>query len=251
MNLADIRRKAMERRTVSEPIPPPRDETVPSERDGEKPLTPSRVAEVESGSAPLPVDDRGAGRGKFTSAADSPSPAGFDPCALIIAGRERAAQVVDPELIAERSQLAIESSLAEFLAFRVGDELYAVPITEIKEIIKPRPLTEVPRAPSYIPGILSLRGVIIPVFDLRERLHFERGQQTGRSRIVVVKRKEEPCGLLVDEVVQVVQLPSDGIEPPPSVLEGIDREFVAGIGRSGEKMVILLSLETLLDIQRN
>lgn len=174
----------------------------------------------------------------------------FDPVSIILKGREIAEQVLDPELAAERSQLLAESKVIEYLCFRVGPELYAVPISEIKEIIKPRELTEVPRAPSFVRGILSLRGVIVPIFDMRERLHFEPLTPDAKSRIVVVRNGEELCGILVDEVLQVLHLGEWAIEPPPSVLDGLDRDFVSGIGRHDGNVIVLLCLEAILDIQR-
>jgi purine-binding chemotaxis protein CheW len=119
---------------------------------------------------------------------------------------------------------------------------------EIKEIIKPREWTEVPRAPHFISGVISLRGVIIPVFDMRRRLELPPVPASGRERIVVVKDGESFCGILVDEVVQVVRIPVTSIEPAPTVLEGIDRDFVIGIGRHEGTMLILLSLENILNL---
>lgn len=198
----------------------------------------------------MPPPSHGVSRQGEGSAPPAAVTRDFDPVQIILKGRELADQVVDPELIAERTQHLAEDAVTEYLCFRVGTELYAVPIMDIKEIIKPRELTEVPRSPSFVKGILSLRGVIIPVFSVRERLHFDPAPVDGRSRIVVVRKGDELCGILVDEVVQVMHLGDDSLEPPPSVLDGIDRDFVNGIGRHDGKMIILLNLANLLDIQR-
>ena len=119
---------------------------------------------------------------------------------------------------------------------------------DIKELIKPREVTEVPRAPAFVSGIISLRGVIIPIIDLQDRLGLARESATGRERVIVVRQGESFCGLMVDEIIQVARIASDYIEAAPAVLEGIDRDFVTGIGRAEGRMVILLNLAHIIDI---
>jgi purine-binding chemotaxis protein CheW len=136
----------------------------------------------------------------------------------------------------------------EFLCFRVSDEIYGINIMDIKEIIKPREVTEVPRAPSFVSGIISLRGIIIPIIDMLDRLGLPREKVTGRERVIVVRHGESFSGLLVDEIIQVVHITKDCLEAAPAVLEGIDRDFVSGIGRADGRMIILLNLENIADI---
>lgn len=170
----------------------------------------------------------------------------FDPLAQLLAGRETAG--CDEDAVFMTTTAAETGEFQEFLCFRVAEENYAVNIMEIKEIIKPREVTEVPRVPRFVTGILSLRGIIIPVYDMRQRLGFPPLEETGKRRIIVVKRQDEFSGLMVDEVVQVVRIETGSIEPPPAVLDGIDREFVNGLGRFGGQMLILLNMEKILDI---
>lgn len=169
-------------------------------------------------------------------------PEDFDPAAVILKGRESAAF---EEVLLQDDQAA--ASL-ELLCFKVANEEYAISIMDIKEIIKPREVTEVPRVPAFVRGILSLRGNIIPIFDMRVRLGLPGAASLERERVVVVKRQGGFCGVLVDEVVQVVRIAEAGIEPPPVVLEGIDRDFVQGIGRVAGRMLILLDMEKVLDV---
>jgi purine-binding chemotaxis protein CheW len=169
-------------------------------------------------------------------------PSGFDPASVILKGRQSAAGPGQ----AREADLA-EASL-ELLCFRVATEDYAISIMDIKEIIKPREVTEVPRVPAFVRGILSLRGIIIPVFDMRLRLGLPEGVHSERERIIVVKRQGGFCGVLVDQVVQVVRIAEAKLEAPPVVLEGIDREFIQGIGRVAGRMLILLDMEKVLDI---
>lgn len=171
----------------------------------------------------------------------------LDPLTLIMQGR-RSALVEDVLTQDPETEPARETeTYLEVLCFRVADETYGIDIMELKEIIKPRETTEVPHAPRFVAGVLSLRGIIIPVFILRERLGLADAVTEGKERIVVVKRGEGLCGLLVDEVTQVVKIPVATIEHPPAVLDGMDREFVGGIGRHDGGIIILLQLDKVLD----
>lgn len=173
----------------------------------------------------------------------------IDPLGIILAGREASGCGEELQPSSEEQSPAAADDYEEFLCIRVSDEIYGINIMQIKEIIKPRQVTEVPRAPSFVSGVISLRGVIIPILDMPDRLGLGRGESvTGRERVVVVKHGEAFTGLLVDEVIQVVRIPIDDFEPAPAVLEGIKREFVAGIGRADRRMIILLDLETIADI---
>ncbi|MDD2582315.1 MAG: chemotaxis protein CheW [Desulfuromonadaceae bacterium] len=170
------------------------------------------------------------------------------PLEAILAGR-RAAGCDDGSILAGDSNgEVVTASCLEFLCFRVHDEVYGINIMDIKEIIKPREVTEVPRAPSFVPGVLSLRGTIIPIIDIRVRLGMASGEHTGKERIIVIKNSNFLSGLLVDEVTQVVQVEQDAIEPAPAVLEGIDRDVISGLGRSDGRLIIILNLETIADI---
>jgi len=134
----------------------------------------------------------------------------------------------------------------ELLSFRLATEVYAVRLTSIRQIIKLAAITIVPRAPEYVLGVISLRGTIIPVFDLRRRMSLPAADPTRKSRIVVVAQGKYIVGLIVDEVEQVVRLPEAGLEPPPSVLAGVAAEYIEGIGRTARKMIILLALEKIM-----
>jgi purine-binding chemotaxis protein CheW len=171
-----------------------------------------------------------------------------DPLEAILSGREAAGCGEDLPLASEHQALAESSDYLEYLCFKVSDEVYGVDIMDIKELIKPREVTEVPRAPSFVSGVISLRGVIIPIIDMLERLGLSRERVSGRERVVVVRQGESFCGLLVDEIIQVLRISKEHIEAAPTVLEGIDRDFVTGIGRAEGRMIILLNLANIIDI---
>ena len=172
--------------------------------------------------------------------------AGFDALETILSGRESAADF-DDSSISQGYANGFED-VEEYLCFRVAHEVYAISIMAIKEIVKPRDVTAVPRMPTFILGVISLRGVIIPVMDMRRRLSLTVSPATGRERIIVLRMDSGFCGILVDEVIQVARIMKNCIEDPPSVLEGIDRDFVAGLGHFDNRMLIILNLAAILDI---
>lgn len=133
----------------------------------------------------------------------------------------------------------------EYLAVRLDSEAYAFPIERIREIHKVGPITEVPRAPPDVVGILSLRGEVIPVIDPRVRLDLPRPAPTRASRVVIADPGDGPCALLVDEVTGVVHLASSDVEPVPRGVAS-DPELLAGVARPAGRMLVLLDLATLL-----
>lgn len=148
-------------------------------------------------------------------------------------------------------------ALEEYIGFRVADETFALPLALVREILKPPPITEVPRARPDILGIVSVRGQITTVIDLRRRLRFAPEAITPRSRILLVEGGDEVLGLLVDEVTQVYRLSAQEIELA-SVIGGNMGAHVAGIGRprirglrgeaikASDEVLILLDLAALL-----
>lgn len=261
MNLADIRKKAqMEKRGESSSVPPvvPVAPATPSpveadeflalfpEEAPEHPAPPAPVPEEAPERAPLLVERPQQQQVEVASFCIGDT--SFDPITQILAGREGSCGD-EEEILADSSLVADgETIFQEFLCFRVSDEKYAINIMQIKEIIKPREVTEVPRVPQFVSGILSLRGIIIPVFNMRRRLGLPVVQESAKERIIVIRKDEEFCGILVDEVIQVVRIAAHSIEPPPAVLDAVDRDFVNGIGRYDGMMLILLNLEKILDI---
>jgi purine-binding chemotaxis protein CheW len=172
----------------------------------------------------------------------------FDPLAVLLAGRKAALVDELAFTAAADTEAANREELQEFLCFRVSAEIYAINIMAIKEIIKPREITEVPRAPAFVSGVLSLRGIIIPVFNMRLRLGLSIVDKSAKERIIVLKKLDDFFGILVDEVIQVVKIFSSAIEKPPTILDGIDRDFVNGIGRYDGQMLILLNQDKILDL---
>jgi purine-binding chemotaxis protein CheW len=140
-----------------------------------------------------------------------------------------------------------EGEHVEYLAFFLGREEYAVPIEHVREVLKPPAVTEVPRAPAHVLGVVTVRGEVVAVCDPRRRLDLPGAPAQGaKARLVVVDAGEGPCALLVDAVANVVRVPRDGLEPCPQGLGGGAAECLAGIGRDGNRLFTALDLVALL-----
>ncbi|MGC4113126.1 MAG: chemotaxis protein CheW [Myxococcales bacterium] len=145
---------------------------------------------------------------------------------------------------------APEEPVREYLGIRLAEETYALELGRVREIAKVPPITEVPRAPSFVMGVMNLRGEVMPVFDLHKRLGLVRHAPCNRgSRIIVVETGKGPAGLLVEAVEQVVRLRPSTIEaPPPGLGAGVESDYIVGIGRQKDRMFVLLNLQSVLGI---
>lgn len=127
-----------------------------------------------------------------------------------------------------------DGQMREFLGFVLGDECYALPLSAIREILRPPPVTEVPRAPADVLGIISVRGQVTTLVDLRLRLNMAVRDADARTRVLLVKRGQEVLGLLVDRVLQVFRMREDEMEMA-SVLGSESSAHVMGVGRPGSR----------------
>lgn len=139
-----------------------------------------------------------------------------------------------------------EARGGDYLLFSLGGDPYALPIGVITEILKPLPITEVPRAPKGIAGLASVRGRLVTVLDLRRRFGLAEPGRDKRLRILLVDGGDETLGLLVDEVRGVQRFEEPEIEPP-QVLGGEPPPHVAGIARNKQAWCMLLDLRPVLE----
>jgi purine-binding chemotaxis protein CheW len=133
----------------------------------------------------------------------------------------------------------------QLVVFELGEERYGLDIDTVYEIIRHQPVTAVPQAPSFVEGVINLRGRIIPVVDLRRRFGMPQGELTKASRIVVCQAAGTRVGLVVDGVSEVLMVSSEAVEQTPEVASGYDTQYLRGIAKLGERLVILLDLAGL------
>ncbi len=158
---------------------------------------------------------------------------------------QEAARAVDTEdPVAE----AANDRMTEVMGFKLGEEEYAIDIMRIKEITPFFELTPIPRAPSYILGILSLRGNIIPVFDVKKKMGLPVTELTGKTRIIVLKNDDEQVGVLVDAITSAAQIPEKSIEPPPPIIKGVEAEYIIGIGQYRGRMMIIMNIDEIIKV---
>lgn len=135
----------------------------------------------------------------------------------------------------------------QLVTFRICDEEFGVDILSVQEINRMLQITMVPRAPFFIEGVINLRGKVIPVVNMRTRFNKPQVEPDADTRIVVVDLGQKVIGILVDAVSEVLRLPSSTIEPAPPVVAGIGSEYIKGVGKLNDRLLILLDLENLLN----
>lgn len=139
----------------------------------------------------------------------------------------------------------------QLVTFGLGSEEFGVDIMLVQEIIRIPPITRVPKAPSFVEGVINLRGNVIPVISLRKRFGMENAEDTDLSRIIVLEVDSRVFGIRVDAVTEVMRLEEDAIEPPPSVAMGVDSHYIRGVGKIGDRLLILLDLEHIMGGEMN
>lgn len=249
MNIAEIRKKARDSKSVHQ-IPEPADFlNLKAENPSEESL--SSLAEQ-----PLPVS--------VTSSNPGTEPFSTN----IVSVNNRPAMSEDrldqlfswvpqqDELLLESSSIGSTEKGSEavsrrWLAFSLGSEDYALDISVIREILKPREITEIPRVPEFLLGIISLRGSIIPIFDLKRRMGLGVAEIDEESRIIVCQDGDRLAGLLIDRITQVTSIREEQIEPPPATFSGRDRAMLDGVGRVQENVLILLNLSSVLTVDNS
>lgn len=138
---------------------------------------------------------------------------------------------------------------AQFITFRLGDELFAVNVTQVREVLDLTPITKVPTAPAFMRGIVNVRGSAIAVVDLRQRFDLPAAGPTVNTRILVLELEiageHAVLGGIADSVHEVIELEPGQIMPPPSIAMRWRSEFIQGIGKRDDDFIILLDLNAV------
>lgn len=135
--------------------------------------------------------------------------------------------------------------LLQVVSFVVGGEEFGLDILRVQEIIRIQALTRVPNSPHFVDGVINLRGKIIPVIALRKRFGLEELAHDRQTRIVVSETNGAVLGFIVDSVSEVLRIPADTVEPPPR-LGKVEREYVSGVGKLDNRLLILLDVDRLM-----
>lgn len=140
-----------------------------------------------------------------------------------------------------------KEDLIQLVTFYMCDEIYAINILNVQEIIRLTEITRVPNADSYIKGVINLRGKIIPIIDLRDRLAMPKKEYNTETRIVVIENDENVVGFIVDRVNHVLRIEKNKTETPPPMVNGLDSEYISSVANMNDYMIILLDLNKILE----
>ncbi|GAB7078464.1 chemotaxis protein CheW [Megalodesulfovibrio paquesii] len=139
-----------------------------------------------------------------------------------------------------------DAELLQLVTFSIGDEEFGVDILKVQEIIRTMEITKVPRAPEFVEGVINLRGKVIPILDLRKRFGLSSREHDKHTRIIVIEINNMIVGFVVDSVSEVLRIPASTVEPPPPVVAGLESEYISGVGKLEDRLLILLDLDRLL-----
>jgi len=141
---------------------------------------------------------------------------------------------------------AQRENLLQLVTFTVAEEEYGVDILSVQEIIRHTGITRIPGAPAFVEGIINLRGKVIPIIDMRMRFGLSSREPDTRTRIVVFALSGGVIGFLVDAVSEVLRIPADMVDQPPAVATGAEVQYIKGVGRLDERLLILLDAGRVL-----
>jgi purine-binding chemotaxis protein CheW len=150
-----------------------------------------------------------------------------------------------------RETRAVENTFSEvhgtlqLVSFKLGKELYGIEITKVREIILIAEITRIPETPAFLKGLINLRSTVIPVIDLRARFGLPEGDLTDDSRIMVLQACGKTIGIVVDAVSEVLRVKHDQIAPPPPAVAGLGRDYLNGLVKLDNKLLILLDIDKI------
>lgn len=146
--------------------------------------------------------------------------------------------------MADKKQM--EGQINQYVSFVLHGEEYGVPILCVQEIIRYETLTRVPQSPDYVDGVLNLRGQVIPVVNLRKKFELPERERDRSTRIIVVEVQKRVMGMVVDEVSEVLQVDMEDIAPPPPMGTHLRTDYISGMAKINETLVILLEIDKIL-----
>lgn len=134
----------------------------------------------------------------------------------------------------------------KYVVFKLENEEYGIDILRVKEIKEMLRITRVPKAPSFVKGVINLRGEVIPVIDLRKKFNLSEKKDTENTRIIIVSVEEITIGLIIDTSSEVLEIDKENIEEPPLAVSSIDHSYIYGIGKVNDRLIILLEVAKII-----
>jgi len=132
------------------------------------------------------------------------------------------------------------------IVFRLDNEEYGVSVQQVKSIERMEHITRVPNTPPFVKGVINLRGVVIPIIELRVRFGINQKEYNESTRIIIVNVDDLEVGLIVDAANDVIDIPVNAIEPPPKVVGGVESIYLRGVAKLADRLLILLNLDKVL-----
>lgn len=139
--------------------------------------------------------------------------------------------------------------LSKIIVFQLKNEQYGVNLQQVRSIERLLPITPVPQTSDFIKGVINLRGDIIPIIDVKERLHIGKTEQTETTRILIVQIETTQVGLMVDAATDVVDIDPSMVEPAPNIVGGVTKDYLQGVAKLEDKLMVLLDLECVLNME--
>ncbi|MBU0905271.1 MAG: chemotaxis protein CheW [Planococcaceae bacterium] len=133
------------------------------------------------------------------------------------------------------------------IVFELMNKEYVIPVSQVQSIEKMMHITRVPKTPSFVKGVINLRGVVTPIIDLRERFNLQASEANEQSRMIMIKLEDMEVGLIVDAANDVLDIPLSAIEPQPDVVGSIESEFIGGVAKLERRLLVMLQLEKVLN----
>ncbi|WP_425446548.1 chemotaxis protein CheW [Dethiothermospora halolimnae] len=135
---------------------------------------------------------------------------------------------------------------SQYVIFKLGKEEYGIDIMNVKEIGPYQESIEVPNAPKFVQGIINFRGEVIPIINLKRRFNLPDKETDNNTRIIIINLKEKQVGFIVDEASETMRLQDKDIDPAPDIVGGVDKRYITGVGKSDDRLIILIDLEKIL-----
>ncbi|WP_163536816.1 chemotaxis protein CheW [Gracilibacillus sp. YIM 98692] len=132
------------------------------------------------------------------------------------------------------------------IVFLLDEKEYAVPVEYVIAIERMQQITRVPKTPQYVQGVINLRGVVTPIIDLRERFGLIKGEETDSTRMIIIQYDKFNVGFIVDAAYDVMDIPNDAIEPAPKVIGTEEIDYINGVAKVDQRLIMLLQLNKVL-----